>query len=175
MKVIDFNVVGGSTHPLLFTWDKLNYRLEPPTEATPPNSGSHGAFPPQSGSSAQNLTTVPQASSRSSQPGKRDSTAQRSGRGDLERVYGHPSPGLEKDGIGGGARDEAEGESGGSGSEVEYSAGVEFRIVTEPNRVQPNMPMFGVPYDLVDNSEGGAYSDMLQKLQEQQLRQDAEE
>ncbi len=58
---------------------------------------------------------------------------------------------------------------------VENSAGVEFRVVMEPNRVQPNMPMFGVPYDLVDNSEGGAYSDLLQKLQEQQLRQDAEE
>ena len=45
------------------------------------------------------------------------------------------------------------------------SAGIQFRVVTEPNRVQPNMPTFGVPFDLVDNSEGGAYAQLLQHLQ----------
>ena len=74
-----------------------------------------------------------------------------------------------------GRQREGSGSSGDLGPDVEHSSGVEFRILTQPNRVQPNMPTYGVPYDLVDHSEGGAYSDLLQKLQEQQLRQDAEE
>ena len=49
--------------------------------------------------------------------------------------------------------------------------GIEFRVVTEPNRVQPHLPTFGVPYDLVDNSEGGAYHELLQRFQETQLQQ----
>ena len=56
-------------------------------------------------------------------------------------------------------------------NEAGFDQGIEFRVVTELNRVQPHLPTFGVPYDLVDNSEGGAYHELLQRLQETQLQQ----
>lgn len=43
---------------------------------------------------------------------------------------------------------------------------LDFRIVTEPIAMRPNKGAYGVPFDLVDTSQGSAMSDMLQQLQE---------
>ena len=49
---------------------------------------------------------------------------------------------------------------------------IELRIVTEVNRVQPNMPTHGVPYDMIDVSETSAYSDLIEKLRQKQLQEE---
>ena len=43
---------------------------------------------------------------------------------------------------------------------------LDFRILTEPAAMRPNKSAYGVPYDLVDTSQGSAMSEMLQQLQE---------
>lgn len=43
---------------------------------------------------------------------------------------------------------------------------LDFRILTEPIAMRPNKGAYGVPYDLVDTSQGSALSDMLQQIQE---------
>lgn len=43
---------------------------------------------------------------------------------------------------------------------------LDFRILTEPIAIRPNRSAYGVPYDLVDTSQGSAMSEMLQQLQE---------
>lgn len=43
---------------------------------------------------------------------------------------------------------------------------LDFRILTEPTALRPNKSAYGVPYDLVDTSQGSAMSEMLQQLQE---------
>lgn len=42
--------------------------------------------------------------------------------------------------------------------------GIDFRTL-EDRGLAPNMPVQGVPYDLVDQSEGGAVEQLLDKLQ----------
>lgn len=43
---------------------------------------------------------------------------------------------------------------------------LDFRILTEPIAMRPNQGAYGVPFDLVDTSQGSAMSEMLQQLQE---------
>lgn len=43
---------------------------------------------------------------------------------------------------------------------------LDFRILTEPVAMRPNKGAYGVPYDLVDASQGSAISEMLQQIQE---------
>ncbi len=43
---------------------------------------------------------------------------------------------------------------------------LDFRILTEPIALRPNKGAYGVPFDLVDTSQGSAMSEMLQQLQE---------
>lgn len=43
---------------------------------------------------------------------------------------------------------------------------LDFRILTDPVAMRPNKSAYGVPYDLVDTSQGSAMSEMLQQLQE---------
>ena len=43
---------------------------------------------------------------------------------------------------------------------------LDFRILTEPIAMRPNKGAYGVPFDLVDTSQGSAMSEMLQQLQE---------
>ena len=42
--------------------------------------------------------------------------------------------------------------------------GIDFRTL-EDRGLAPNMPVQGVPYDLIDQSEGGAVEQLLDKLQ----------
>lgn len=59
--------------------------------------------------------------------------------------------------------------AGAAGSGSVESATVrplDFRILTEPIAMRPNKSAYGVPYDLVDTSQGSAMSEMLQQLQE---------
>ena len=46
------------------------------------------------------------------------------------------------------------------------AAPLDFRILTEPIPLQPNKSAYGVPYDLIDTSQGSAMSEMLQQLQD---------
>eukprot|EP00884_Botryococcus_braunii_P015482 jgi/Botrbrau1/2617/Bobra.145_1s0037.3 len=48
---------------------------------------------------------------------------------------------------------------------------LEIRIVRGHQTLQPNLSTFGVPYDMVDCSEGGAIGQLLQRLQEEQVLQ----
>lgn len=43
---------------------------------------------------------------------------------------------------------------------------LDFRILTEPVPLRPSKGVYGVPYDLVDTSQGSAVTDMLQQLRE---------
>ncbi|KAK9792491.1 hypothetical protein WJX73_008072 [Symbiochloris irregularis] len=43
--------------------------------------------------------------------------------------------------------------------------GIEFRIVMEPNKLHQNPPRGGVPFDLVDQSHGGAVDALLARLE----------
>ncbi len=43
---------------------------------------------------------------------------------------------------------------------------LDFRILTEPIALRPSKGAYGVPYDLVDTSQGSAMSEMLQQLRE---------
>ena len=52
--------------------------------------------------------------------------------------------------------------SGGAASAIP----LDFRILTEPIAMRPNKGAYGVPFDLVDTSQGSAMSEMLQQLQE---------
>ena len=45
------------------------------------------------------------------------------------------------------------------------TGGVEFRIVMEPNSVRQNPPKGGVPFDMVDQSQGGAIEALLARLE----------
>lgn len=54
--------------------------------------------------------------------------------------------------------------SGGAG--LASAIPLDFRILTEPIAMRPNKGAYGVPFDLVDTSQGSAMSEMLQQLQE---------
>lgn len=43
-----------------------------------------------------------------------------------------------------------------------------FRIVEDENGIQPNMPQYGVPYDMIQQ---GMYEDLLSRLQASELEQ----
>ena len=43
---------------------------------------------------------------------------------------------------------------------------LDFRILTEPVALRPNKGAYGVPFDLVDTSQGSAVSEMLQQLRD---------
>lgn len=43
---------------------------------------------------------------------------------------------------------------------------LDFRILTEPVALRPNKGAYGMPYDLVDTSQGSAVSEMLQQLRD---------
>lgn len=43
---------------------------------------------------------------------------------------------------------------------------LDFRVLTEAIAMRPNKGAYGVPFDLVDTSQGSALSEMLEQLQE---------
>ena len=43
--------------------------------------------------------------------------------------------------------------------------GIQFRTLQDSGGMLPSMPSQGVPYDLVDKSQGGAVEQLLAKLQ----------
>ena len=49
-------------------------------------------------------------------------------------------------------------------SDVEHM--LEFRIVTDPVGVKPNLAVYGMPYDLVDRSAEGAIADLMRQTQQ---------
>lgn len=51
-------------------------------------------------------------------------------------------------------------------SEVALAKPLDFRILSEPIALRPSKGAYGVPFDLVDMSQGSAMSEMLQQLQE---------
>lgn len=50
------------------------------------------------------------------------------------------------------------------------SDGVELRLVVQPNSVYQNAPRGGIPYDMVDQSEGGPMDALLARLQAAELQ-----
>lgn len=143
VKLVDFNPVGGTTSPLLFSWDQLGYGA-----AESPDRHENAAHEPQNAEARGNGAAM---------------------EGPLQ---------ARENGSTGNAGSEANGavDRRGEGAQAGLleSQGVLFRIVEEPNRVQPNMPMYGVPFDMVDTSEGSAVDDLLQRLREAQLQETSE-
>ena len=43
--------------------------------------------------------------------------------------------------------------------------GIDFRTLEDRGSLVPNIPVQGVPYDLIDLAEGGAVEQLLAKLQ----------
>lgn len=216
VRLLDFNPIGGTTSPLLFTWQELGYagceqssqagkKPRAPTTVsgvlTEPD-GAVVASPDDLSyrqhaqvSEAASISREIEEQNRTQEGGsccgaeegsREECKVQSEAKGDLESLLTERGVRLE---AGSSSWEQILGSSSESASSVqngeggsrrlepgngECHAGLDFRIVLETNRVQPNMPTFGVPFDLVDRSEGGACDELLQKLREVQLLQERE-
>lgn len=155
VKLLDFNPVLGTTNPLLFTWAELGFTPNALLAAIKQDN-INGASPPCLEASDLQQSRTP--------------TGNSDGDGDHE-------PGTAN------TQEESLSEASSSITSRESHEQInepvqaertpdqiEIRIVTEVNKIQPNMPTYGVPYDLIDNSETSAYSDLIEKLKERQTQ-----
>lgn len=127
--MLDFSPVGGTTTPLLFSWEELGYTDEEENGyLTEVVTGMCDAHSPGNPSDDENRLIDQSLAD-----------GQRSGL-DHKPTDQRPSSIL-------------------------------FRVVQEENRVQPNFPQGGVPYDMVQED---VYEDLLAKLQRSALHQDQE-
>ena len=164
MKLLDFNPIFGSTNPLLFTWEELGYTGG--VTASIPHTKSLAES--DKSNSKSKLMDSPELQDNVENSAHRLHDSSENGKGALSNLGSDDhsalqhsiEPCVDKEDYGEDSSDEA--------SEVE------FRVVLESNKVQPNMPLYGVPFDMIDASEGSAYSDLIEKLREKQLK-DAED
>lgn len=164
-KLLDFNPIFGTTSPLLFTWEELGYAAQ--------NSMSSGGI-------ATHVTTLrgsPLEDDQEQSKGLQDKSnespdyrADRGREGTGSQATGSNSIGREglqltRTDSGECNRPQA---LGNCLSHVPQ-ADPEFRIVLESNKVQPSMPLYGVPFDLIDNSDSSPYSDLIETLKQRHI------
>ncbi len=158
VRLIDFNPIGGTTSPLLFDWAELPYAL--PSSADEPDSSS-AATTAESPESMTNDTGDRSAEEASPvrQPGEQPSASE----------GGASSP--DRAGERGPSHAESNGTASGSGITEEGAAGngwpgeIEFRLNTDGAVMRPSVAAYGAPFDMVDNSDGSAISELLRRLQ----------
>ena len=154
VKLLDFNSILGTTNPLLFSWEELGFHH--PANAT----GSE-----QDGSQQPSQNCSPSPATQAQKPAE-----------DIGRRNGGHEPGKVTDQVAHGeasfpssCKDIVEEEERHLHDE-RLAKKLEIRVVTEANRVQPNMPTYGVPYDLIDTSETSAYTDLIEKLRDREMQ-----
>lgn len=164
VKLLDFNPIYGSTNPLLFSWAELGYAekrdcIEPGGRNGRETEDSHDVGSTKEAGCAK---LVSEKLPRVQTPPRADSHVWQSNDAHNSNDMGRTDCGhCHASSVN--ADDTAEG----TGHD---RISVEFRVVTEPNKVQPNMPLYGVPFDMIDSSENSAYSDLVEKLREKQMR-----
>lgn len=173
VRLIDFNPIGGTTNPLLFAWEELGYADQAACQAAPENNGTpmwpdtedrlspvasqgpdlaESSEAAQPASQARSCAAQSAVGCRADNPEGSRSISEEEARAAVSLPLSNACGDLQRAGVG-------------------SLSGIEFRIVTEPNRVQPMLPTYGVPYDLIDESAGGACNELLQRLQEVQQQQ----
>lgn len=155
VKLVDFNPILGTTNPLLFTWEEL---------------GLYQHAIPAGNEQDRNQSSL--------QPGPPADTPQpQSMKEDIDEIRDLESDKADDEHVpetgnlfSSSCEDACEGdkEPGRSGRLLSH---LEIRVVTEPNKIQPNMPTYGVPYELIDNSETSPYNDMIEKLRDRQIQE----
>ena len=161
MRLIDFNPIGGTTSPLLFDWDELPYTMPAPSPRSNEPESSSSAAANSTESMANGTGERPTvAASPTRQPGEEEISAsageatadERAGRvGSHEGSNGSASGDTR-------ALQQGEAASGWPGE-------IQFRLNRGGAVVRPNVAAYGAPFDMVDNSEGSAISDLLRRLQ----------
>ena len=156
VKLLDFNPVLATTSPLLFTWEELGF--DHCAEAARLEQDKSQVL------SQKCLTaTTTQAQEHGGEVDRRCRDYEPGNESDQQAAC---SIGLSTDS----GKDAHEGDDQFVRNE-RLSNHPEIRVVTEVNGIQPNMPTYGVPYDLIDNSETSAYSDLIEKLRERQIQE----
>lgn len=159
VRLIDFNPIGGTTSPLLFDWTELPYSL-------PTQSASRSAHDEPSASNGSDPTEgTPNGSCAS----PADATGPSSG------SLGEPSEGetgpseraaeFSQNGTHGSAR-------AGERDNVErgwQQGEILFRLNTDGAVMRPSSAAYGAPYDMVDTCDGSAISELLRRLQTEEV------
>ena len=141
VKLLDFAPAGPPTNPLLFSWEELGYQ--------------------QQDSAA--VTTNQASSSQETSPSRNGL------HGSADSLETEPRPGGKLPQMETGSNNCLD--SRDSGDNKEDIDDPVFKIVEDENCVQPNLPQYGVPYDMI---EEGMYEDLLSKLQQNCFEQHVE-
>lgn len=152
VKLLDFNPVFGTTSPLLFTWQELGYVSE-----------GHGREGINEEPPAVLCSTEEAWLQHESNPegGSQCNCSRNSEKSDIAKGSDWDSLASE--------RSESTADALQPANSTEDKECVQLRVVLEANKVQPNMPMYGVPFDLIDNSDTGACTDLVEKLRGKHL------
>ncbi len=160
VRLIDFNPIGGTTSPLLFDWAELRYSLPShPASRTAhdEHSASNGIDP--TGSTTNGTHASPaEAAGSSSRP-----------RGEPPEGKGGPSGGAAE--VLSQAQRQASSSAVGEQESIETGQQGEilFRLNTDGAVMGPSSAVYGAPYDMVDTSDGSAISELLRRLQTEEV------
>ncbi|CAL8471972.1 g11514 [Coccomyxa elongata] len=160
VRLIDFNPIGGTTSPLLFDWAELPYSL--PTQ--PASSSAHDEPSASGGKDSTGAppngrcAPPPEAAGPPSGPQGEPSQGEESTSGRTAEVLSQ---------VGRHASDRADarenmGERGQQGD-------ILFRLNTDGAVMRPSSAAYGAPYDMVDTSDGSAISELLRRLQTEEV------
>ena len=163
---MDFNPIGGTTSPLLFDWAELPYTLSSPSPRSDElqSSGSAAAVAESTDSIANGTGDTSADAASPVRPSGGGSSA---------------SPGVETEEQTAGGVSSHEGSNGsasGNGNAHEHGEAasgwpgeIEFRLNTGGAVMRPSVAAYGAPFDMVDNSEGSAISELLRRLQTEEV------
>ncbi len=160
VRLIDFNPIGGTTSPLLFDWAELPYSLP----SHPASSSAHDEPSASDGKDPIGATPngrcapPPEAAGPSSGPQGEPSQGEESFSGTTAEVSSQ---------VGRHASNRA-----GAQENVEeggQQADIMFRLNTDGAVMRPSSAAYGAPYDMVDISDGSAISELLRRLQTEEI------
>ena len=174
VKLIDFSPIGGTTSPLLFSWEELDYEIgtDQNYEATESSLKSDDNLAQLSNPSGHEVCEISRSSMNENGCGEIpiDGEHMRSMRDSMDPEIGDAQD-IDSREVNSEIRcnvPSAEAHFVKSDSNLRDLPEVEFRVVTEENRIQPNMPQYGIPYDMIQE---GMYEDLLEKLQRNTIEQ----
>ena len=155
VRLVDFNPVGGTTAPLLFDWRELGFMTEPEAEPkaeaeAEAEAETEPAAEPAAGPAAEEGAAGGEpAAAGGASPGAREEY--------LEQLRRLRSLAVAEGHVSAGASDEGGPLPPAARLPAPPPAGqVQVRVVMEPVHIRPVKMAYGVPYDLVDGSEGSA-------------------
>eukprot|EP00887_Chlorella_sp_A99_P003503 scaffold7.g3503.t1 len=192
VRLVDFNPVGGTTAPLLFTWEELGYTA--PAEAASREGGANAAGE----GAAQQQERAAESGAASAAAGAAAGAAEVEGSAagaeyleQLQRVQGLALTAAERRERCAGAGDNASASGDRQRTPAARTAAAEMpatataaplaqapeaaaaarsapawlglRLITEPVALRPAKMAYGVPFDFVDASEGSALDSLLKQ------------